>query len=578
MEPTITSTVRPTHYHKLLSLLLHQGLIWTPLVLGMGWLVIRPIGLHFSVMPGNYGDTRLINYILEHFYRWASGLEPAYWSPRMFYPFPLTLAFSDNLLGSGPFYALFRLFGLDREMALQGWYILGFGLNYLAAAFVLHKLRFHPLAVGMGAFFFTFSLPALAQIGHLQLLYRFCVPLAVYLLWRFADRARLWYLAGILVLLAWQLWNGIYLGVFLGILLAVMALLLPFTDPGTRGWKNIFAYWPERLQTAWNQSGTAGRLLVPGAAILFIASTAALFMPYIQVTQLYQFNRSWAEVLSMLPRPQSYLIADHTPLWQPVSKHLGGVTMRHEHQLFLGIFPLALLIVGTAARFSTRQRPQARNAAYSVAVLFILTLVVGGVSLYYLIWLLPGMDSIRSVTRFQLVWLWPLAVFLAYAADGMLARAEKKPMLAFAAVLLAAGLLLEPAAVTYYQRYSTRHARERLAQIRAQLPAEIPDDPILFLADRPDESEVVSEVDAMMLAQELGWATFNGYSGNEPPGYQPAQSCAELPRRILNYLELTGKTDQSAYLAYMKRAVPVGFTDCDPGWWQAMPSLATLQP
>ncbi len=564
-------------FRNLFPLLFHQALIWGPFVIGLGWLVIRPIGLHFSVMPGNYGDTRLINYILEHFFRWVSGLEPHYWSARFFYPFPLALAFSDNLLGSAPFYAAFRVLGFNRELSLQIWFILGFTLNFLAAAFVLRRFAFHPLAVGLGAFFFTFGLPMLAQIGHLQLLYRFCVPLAAYLLWQFANTPRWWKLAAVFLLTLWQLWISVYIGVFLVLLLLVMVVLMPFFQPSRSERRSRIALWPNALDAAWKHAAVPGKLLLLGSALSLAAGALALFLPYVEVTRLYNFNRGWPEVMTMLPRPQSYFIADHAAHWRPISRLFMGVTMRHEHQMFLGLSVFALLLTGLLLRFQNRHRRLALYSLAVVAVFVLLTLVIGDFSLYRVLWMIPGMDSIRSVTRIQLVWMWPLAVFLAFTIDGLLEDSRKRPALLALAGLMIAGLFLEPFAFTYWQRYSTRHARERVAEIRAKLPTDLPQDPILFLADKPDESEVVSEVDAMLLAQELGWPTLNGYSGNHPPGYQPAHSCIELPRRILNYMEFSGTKDEAVYRALMERVVPVGFTDCDPAWWQSAPAGSTLE-
>lgn len=308
----------------------------------------------------------------------------------------------------------------------------------------------------------------------------------------------------------------------------------------------------------------------------FVVSSYILFRPYVQVTDLYSFTRSWPEVMTMLPRLQSYLIADHAAYWKPVSRLIGGVIMRHEHQLFPGLAVIALLVVGLINRFSARQRNMALHSLAVAAVLALLTLVIGGFSLYRLIWMLPGMDSIRSVTRIELIMMWPLAVFLAFAVDGLLFQAQKRPVLFALVGILIAGLLLESASFIYRQRYSTRHARQRLEDIRAQLPVDLPDDPILFLADKPDESEVVSEVDAMLLAQDLGWPTLNGYSGNNPPGYSPAQSYIELPRRVLNYMKFVDNPDEDYYRSLMQRVVPVGFQDCDPSWWQSMPPDSIL--
>ena len=164
--------------------------LWKTIILavvclfGLWMVVIVPLGPRLANIPGDLGDARLNNYLLEHFFRWISGLDKSFWNAEFFYPYPDTVAFSDNFLGSGIFYALFRWIGLDQETAYQGWYIWGFFLNYLAAAYVLSRLKFNPIGAAAGAFFFAFGLPVLAKESHAQLLYRFGVPLACLCLWQ----------------------------------------------------------------------------------------------------------------------------------------------------------------------------------------------------------------------------------------------------------------------------------------------------------------------------------------------------------------------------------------------------------
>src|SRR5512133_579316 len=151
------------------------------------WLiVIRPLGPNLTRMPGDLGDARFNSYTLEHDYRRITGDDSSLWNAPFFYPYSQTLTFSENHFGSMLFYAIFRGLGLDREPAFQAWYLLSFLLNYGAAVFVLHKLKLNPLAIGLGAFFFTFGLPVLGQENHVQLIYRFCIPLACYSLWQFS--------------------------------------------------------------------------------------------------------------------------------------------------------------------------------------------------------------------------------------------------------------------------------------------------------------------------------------------------------------------------------------------------------
>ena len=544
------------------------------LLLGLWLVVIRPLGPNLALIPGDLGDVRFNNYILEHFFRWISGLDKSYWTMPIFYPFPNTTAFSDNLLGSAPFYAIFRWIGLDRESAYQGWYILGFILNYLSVAFVLSRFKLRPLAIAAGAFFFAFGLPILAQENHPQLLYRFGVPLACFFLWQLAQKPRLRALVFLVAMSVFQLYLGIYNGVFLLLLLGGMAVLLPFCLP-LKAFSDRLKFWPRQLRASWRTVSMTERIL----GLISLAGTGAalglLLWPYSQVSKMYGFSRHWDEVLSMLPRWRSYLLADNSSWWQSLSAAVSGIPVRHEHQLFPGVLalliPICLLVF--LWQFESLKRAIILLHLGMAGFLVVLTLFYRGSSLYYFVWLLPGLNSIRAVTRIIMIIMYPMAVLIAYGIDGICRIKFRFPLVPVVfAILLTAFLVMEP--VLYnHGTFSKADSQARIAALRQKIPAKIPEDPILFLNSQPLLPEWVSEVDAMMLGQELGWPIFNGYSGNSPLGYGGrTEYCSQLPKRILLYMGWVHQKNERFYLDMIQRAVPVGFTDCDPGWWTKMPA------
>ena len=66
----------------------------------------------FDLFPGPRGDTRLIAYVVEHWYQVLSGYGHLL-SPGMFYPVQHTLGYSDVLLGIAIPYSLLRLAGMN---------------------------------------------------------------------------------------------------------------------------------------------------------------------------------------------------------------------------------------------------------------------------------------------------------------------------------------------------------------------------------------------------------------------------------------------------------------------------------
>jgi hypothetical protein len=553
-----------------LGKVIDQAPVWLLLILGMWLVILRPLGVHMALVPGDLGDARFNNYILEHFFRWVTGATRDYWNAPFFFPFQQTIAFSDNFLGSAPFYALFRWVGLDKVSAFQSWYILGYFLNFIAAGSVLWRLKLKPLAIGAGAFFFTFGLPLLAQENHAQLLYRFCIPLACFLLWRFYQAPRLQTLICLGAFIVWQFYLTIYMGIFLSLLLAVLFVLLPFFVTA-QTFLQRFAIWPRCLIESWSKAHLIERVLAIVVAVVLGFGFMFLILPYYHTSRIYGFSRSLFEVYAMLPRIQSYLLADNSQLWGSIASFLPSFPLRWEHQLFPGLAVVVLVLAGIAWRFHTDNRMLAWLHFGAALTLVVLTLEVHGFSLYQLVWRLPGVSSIRAVTRIMLVVMWPLSIFIAWVVDGFILRFAQQRRWMQTGVYLIVGLLLVESVFYTHATYSKADAQSRLDKLSQQIPAVVPANPVLYVAENQQDPSYATDIDAMLLSQELGWSTLNGYSGNYPPGYKSSTSCAQLPELIENYMNFAGISSESFYLEIIKRVVPIGFKDCDPSWWEQMP-------
>ena len=531
------------------------------LAAGLWLAVIRPMGSHLDQVPGELLDSRFNMVVLEHFYRWSSGLERSYWSAPFFYPYPNATAFSENLLGTVPFYALFRRAGLDRETAYQLWYILGLGLTFPAAAYVLSRLKLPALAVGAGAYFYTFGLRFMALETHTQMSFRAGIPLACWLVWEFFQKPRLRTLAALAVTFTWQVYAGIYGGVFLGMLLAVLAALLAiFASAGGR-WGRLTA-WPERIRQAWKQAGGREKLLAGLVLTGCAAGLALLAWPYYRVTAQYGFYRKWAEIAAMLPRPASYLLADGSWLYGGLSRLVQDPGLRGDHQLFPGLAVLALGAAGLALVKRLEQRLAVLLHLGVAVVLFLLTISYHNLSLYRLLADLPGLSGLRAIERVEVALMWPLALLAAAGAGALLQGGRRYARLAQGvAVAVIVLLLLEPILYTH-RSFSKAEAQARLADVKARLPAVLPQEPILYLADDPRQAAGLPQVDAMLAAQDLGWPTVNGVSAYFPSLYHIEQSCAEMPGYLKDVMQRLGIQEEGYYQEFLRRLVPVGFAEC----------------
>jgi hypothetical protein len=194
-------------------------------------------------MPGEWNDTRLNNYFLEHGWRWLRRLptDARFWELPAFYPVPNTAAYSDVLLTLAPPYWLFRAAGAPPDATYQLWLLVMTSLNYAVCYLLLRRtVRVGAAAASLGAFLFAFGASRGAQVMHPQLVPQFYTLAALHALWRLFEseggsadggdpRPSRW-IAVFFLSVAAQLWAGFYLAWFLGftlLLAALWALLVP---------------------------------------------------------------------------------------------------------------------------------------------------------------------------------------------------------------------------------------------------------------------------------------------------------------------------------------------------------------
>ena len=545
-----------------LQLIKDYGWIFLFFIVGIGSIVFS-FGKNFLKIPGDLGDARFNNYILEHFFQWIIRREPDYWSAPMFYPYPLATAFSDNLLGSAPFYAAIRILGFSRETAFQGWFLLGFMLNYSVTASVLKKENLKSLPVAVGAFFFTFGLPMLAQEGHPQLIYRFCIPAACSFLYSFSRKADLKKILFLTVAIVWQFYLTIYMGFFLVLLIGVMFFVIPLSNSSG----NFIKFWILRILSAWDSAKRSEKLCFFVGLILLLAILSLLFAPYLQVTKLYHFSRGIDEIKNMLPRLSSYFLSDHAALWRFGMNNFKDLPMRHEHQLFPGLAAASLFVIGLLWRKFAEKGSFLQVHIISLFIIFFMTLTINEKSLYFLILKIPGYNSIRAVTRIQLVLMWPLAVYIAFVTDRIMSL--NSPIFRIKAALgLLILLLLSESVFFTHSSYSKIEGQKRIDSLRKTTEYSLKKanilDPILLIHGKAGDPWFVTALDAMLTAQELSIPLINGYSGNAPQfGFtESMHSCRTLPGSVESYIEKANEFVGDPDLNIKNRIVYVRYAEC----------------
>jgi hypothetical protein len=518
---------------------LAEAAFFAVVLLGGLWLfpvqVLRP---DLSRLPGCL-DTRFNLYVLEHGWRYLCGLDEALWTAPFFYPEPNTLAFSDSHLGTLPLFALFRAAGLDREAALQGWYLSLFALNFATAAVALRRLRLSTVGTAAGAYVFAFGLPLAGQPDHLQLLPLFPVPLAFLFAARAAECGRVRDWLGLGTFVVWQHYCAIYLGYFLALLVTAFIVVRRHQVRG-----------PFPRPTGPDVRAALSGLALPALGMI------PLLLPYVEVYWQQRHVLACDTVLALLPRPRSWASAPPSSRWWSFL-FAAELEAPWEQQLFLGAVPLAALLLVPLALLVRRGRggrEPAVAAAAAFAVVFALTLHLGPWRPYALLLKMPGVAAIRAVSRVAVVMTFPAGMVAGHwitVAQRRLAVRRGAVSAFLAALSLLALVMADQAirgdAVPCIDKCEVQERARRLAAAARRI------DPGLKLlcnsrvdpadlARGPLYAEVSRELDGILAAQLLGVPALNGYSGRTPPSWEPIRSQQAIEQWKQSVRDRVGET------------------------------------
>ncbi len=509
---------------------------------------------HFSNMPGDLADSRFCNYLLENTYLYFFGRSASLFNLSFFYPFPYILGFSENLFGSFPIYGFGRLLTGHTDIAFLFWYSFSYFLNYFATYYVLRKLNIDCFSAVIGALIFAYAFPVSAQSGHAQLAYRFCVPLSIFSLLNFLEKQTFSDAVRSIFWLVWQLYCSIYIGFFLLALLMLITtsyLFLIFLKNKNYSYRNFIS--------SWLSLGSIEKLKIIFIMWTLVLMLIVLFYPYFKVTELYGAKRSLAEISSMLPRFGSYFLAEGSWLWSFIGGFIHDIPMRHEHQIFIGATATILLILGLIFGLTGVQTLVFSLLTSSLAIALLITINIGGHSIWDYLADLPFASAIRAMTRFILVLLFPIAYLCSVAVNRLPAGWN------FFKISLIAVLIFE---------YSTINAlsspislwRQREDAVAILVPKNLPNNSILFFSQPPGTYIPAQEMDSILISLKLGYPTLNGYSGGVPPGFQEnyGVDCFEISRRLNSYVSFIKPLNpEKEYDNLIKRVVPIGFSGCE---------------
>jgi hypothetical protein len=277
-----------------------------------------------------------------------------------FYPHPLSLAFSDSLLGYGPaaFFGSGTVAALVRYNLLFGF---AWSLCFVGAYLLARELGLGRIAGAAAGVAFAYAPYRVTEAGHLHVISSGGLPLALFLLLRgYRRQSRGLVLAGWLVS-AWQVSLGFTLGLQYTYLLAVLALVA------------VVYWWLQRrrsqaagpLQDA-GQATDTHRPLVPRRLVaVTVIGVAALGVvaiyqarPYLKVSQDYPTaKRTIKEVKNYSSGPAALLSASsENRVWGGATSGVRAhVHSKNESVFFPGGLLFVLAAIGLACSVYTRR-------------------------------------------------------------------------------------------------------------------------------------------------------------------------------------------------------------------------------
>jgi hypothetical protein len=336
-----------------------------------------------------------------------------------FYPHPLSLAFSDSLLGYGPA----GFFGSGTVAALVRYnllFLFAWSLCFVGAYLLARELGVGRLGGAAAGAAYAYAPYRVTEAGHLHVISGGGIPLALFLLLRGYRRgSRRLVIAGWLVS-AWQVSLGFTLGLQFSYLMAVLGL--------GAAW-----YWLRAGRSPLGRPALPRPLVVVTLVGIAVFGAVAIYQsrPYLKVSHIYPTAaRTIKEVENYSSGPASLLSASsENRVWgsitAPIREH---VHSKNEDVFFPGLAIFVLALIGLGSSLYTRRLRIGLAAGVVVCAILAMGLGLTGAGYPYrlLYDYAPGWNGVRVPGRVFMTATLFLALLAGAGADWLVGFARSR--------------------------------------------------------------------------------------------------------------------------------------------------------
>lgn len=480
----------------------------------------------FSRIQIRGGDSDIAYVVAEHWYQWLSG--SADWrSPAFLFPVQGTLGHTDTQFLYVPPYAILRWMGADMFIALQLVVMVLTSIGFFSMYLLLRRhLKVRALLAAAASVAFAFSNALALKQFHVNTFGIEFVPLIILLAAesvaaiRSQRRTRsIAFAAGAGLLGALLFFTSFYMAWFLGLALIALVAVLLLVD---RELILAVARWLRSNPRRWIGAVAA---FVLGFAIGIIPSLT-IYLPVMSESG----GRTFGEVLALSPRPSDiFNLGRDNALWGritwPGTTPLEGVERSLAVPPLLVVSSIAGLVILWCVRSRVSDNRRLRfltGLAVTAAAITVVSWRFGDWSMWKVIWkVVPGGKAIRAVDRVQFVMALFWAIVWAGTMNELWSRLSvtkrKSGSLGIGFIILLSGLvMLEQVNLNSIKGFD--HADR--SRYFASIPKP-PEECQSFYAIDPRGKYVGDQLQlqAMLVAIQIGLPTINGLSGMTPPGW-----------------------------------------------------------